>query len=145
MSHEAKEVTWFEKRCTFPQVELWNKYDMQFNSQHQFKCNFKIYSSTVLRPNAGHDLLISEDCRSHITKHCSCKTALVEWSARWKNLYLTTHNIHNRKISMPPEGFESTFSTGERPQTYTVDRAVFERGRMKTYGTLFIVNIRHEF
>ena len=29
---------------------------------------------------------------------------------------------------MPPEGFELTISDGERPQTYTLDRAATETG-----------------
>ena len=45
------------------------------------------------------------------------RTPLDEWSARRRDLYLTTHNTHNRKISMPPVGFEPTISAGERPQT----------------------------
>ena len=32
------------------------------------------------------------------------------------DLYLTTHDTHNRQISMPPVGFEPTISAGERPQ-----------------------------
>ena len=51
------------------------------------------------------------------------KTPLDEWSARRRDLYLTTHNIHNRQTSMSPAGFEPTTSTGERPQTYALDRA----------------------
>ena len=39
-----------------------------------------------------------------------------EWSARRRDLYLTTHNTHNRQISMPPVGFEPTISAGQRPQ-----------------------------
>ena len=46
------------------------------------------------------------------------RTPLDEWSARRRDLYLTTHNTHNRQISMPPVGFEPTISAGERPQTY---------------------------
>ena len=38
-----------------------------------------------------------------------------EWSARRRDLYLTTHDTHNRQISMPPVGFEPTISAGERP------------------------------
>ena len=34
------------------------------------------------------------------------RTPLDEWSARRRDLYLTTHNTHNRQISMPPVGFE---------------------------------------
>ena len=44
------------------------------------------------------------------------RTPLDEWSARRRDLYLTTHDIHNRQISMPPVGFEPTISAGERPQ-----------------------------
>ena len=43
-------------------------------------------------------------------------TPLDEWSARRRDLYLTTHDTHNRQISMPPVGFEPTISAVERPQ-----------------------------
>ena len=43
------------------------------------------------------------------------RTPLDEWSARRRDLYLTTNDTHNRKISMPPVGFEPKISTGERP------------------------------
>ena len=43
------------------------------------------------------------------------RTPVDEWSARRRDLYLTTHDTHNRQISMPPVGFEPTISTGERP------------------------------
>ena len=42
-------------------------------------------------------------------------TPLDEWSARRRDLYLTTHDTHNRQISMPPVGFEPKISAGERP------------------------------
>ena len=51
------------------------------------------------------------------------KTPLGEWSARRRDLYLTTHNTHNTQTSMPPVGFEPAISAGERPQTHTLDRA----------------------
>ena len=41
-------------------------------------------------------------------------TPLDEWSARRRDLYLTTHDTHNRQISMPPVGFETKISAGER-------------------------------
>ena len=47
-----------------------------------------------------------------------CRTPLYEWSARRRDLFLTTHNNHNRQTSMPPQGLEPTVSTGERPQTW---------------------------
>ena len=43
------------------------------------------------------------------------RTPLDEWSARRRDLYLTTHDTHNRQISMPPVGFEPKISAGERP------------------------------
>jgi len=48
------------------------------------------------------------------------RTPLDEWSVRRRDFYLTTHNNHNRQISMPPVGFEPTISVGERPQTYAL-------------------------
>jgi len=44
------------------------------------------------------------------------RTPLDEWSARCRDLYLTTHDTHNRQTSMPPVGFEPKISAGERPQ-----------------------------
>ena len=40
------------------------------------------------------------------------RTPLDEWSARRRDLYLTTHNTHNRQTSMPSVGFEPTISAG---------------------------------
>ena len=56
------------------------------------------------------------------------RTPLDEWSTRRRDLYLTTHNTHNRQTSMPPVGFEPTISAGERSQTYTIDRAATGTG-----------------
>ena len=58
------------------------------------------------------------------------RTPLDEWSARRKDLYLTTHNTRNRQTSMPPVRFEPTISAGERPQTYALDRAATGTGSM---------------
>ena len=38
---------------------------------------------------------------------------------------------------MPPVGFEPTISTGERPQTYALDRAATETGDY--IGTIIII------
>jgi hypothetical protein len=53
------------------------------------------------------------------------RNPLDEWSARRKDLYLTTHN---RKTTMPPVEFEPMISVGERPQTYALDRAATGNG-----------------
>jgi len=44
------------------------------------------------------------------------RTPLDEWLARRRDLYLTTHDTHNRQISMPPVGLEPTISRVERSQ-----------------------------
>jgi hypothetical protein len=56
------------------------------------------------------------------------RTPLDEWSARLKDLYLTTHNTHNRQTYMPPAGFEHTISAGAQSYTYAKNRAATETG-----------------
>jgi len=56
------------------------------------------------------------------------RTPLDEWSARRRDLYLTTHNTHNRHTSIPPVGFEPTISAGDRPQTDALDRGAHGTG-----------------
>ena len=68
---------------------------------------------------------------------------LDKWSARSRDLYLKTHNTHNRQIPMPPVGFEPTISAGERPQTYALDRAATGTCKccniiLKCYGTTVV-------
>ena len=55
-------------------------------------------------------------------------TPLDEWSARRRDLYLTTHNTHNRQTCMPPAGFEHTISAGAQSYTYAIDRAATGTG-----------------
>ena len=56
------------------------------------------------------------------------RTPLDAWPHRRKDLYLTTHNTHNRQTSMPPVGFEPATPAGERPQTCALDRAATGTG-----------------
>ena len=82
-------------------------------------------------------------------------TPLYQWSARHRDLYLTTHNTHNRQTSIgllctsdqsvaetstwqhttlttgrhTSVGFEPTVSAGERPQTHALDRAATGTGQ----------------
>jgi len=51
------------------------------------------------------------------------RTPVAEWLARRRDLYLTTHNPHNRRTSMAPVGFKPTISAGDRPKAYAFDRA----------------------
>ena len=61
------------------------------------------------------------------------RTPLDEWSARRRDLYLTTHNTHNRQISMSPVGFEPTIPAGERPQTHALESAATGTGMFLLY------------
>jgi hypothetical protein len=65
----------------------------------------------------------------HTQQHTTVgRTPLDKWSARHRDLYLTTHNTHNRQTSVSPIRFEPTIAAGERPQTYTLDRAATGTG-----------------
>jgi hypothetical protein len=66
-------------------------------------------------PVAGFSLLISRFLDHTQRRATVGRTPLDEWSIRRRDLYLTTHNTHNRRTSMPPVGFETTISAGERP------------------------------
>jgi len=63
-----------------------------------------------------------------------------EGSVRRRNLYLTTHNTHNRQTSVSPVGFEPTISAGERPQTYALDRADIETGSSSSVNFMLLLN-----
>jgi len=96
--------------------------------------NFKpapdtFFFNLAQQPPGVQGLLIHEVSRSHTQLRTTVgRTPLDEWSGRRRDLYLTTHNTHNRQTSMPPVGFEITVSAGERPQTFALDRASTETG-----------------
>ena len=54
---------------------------------------------------------------THTHTHTLTKI-LQEESARCIDLYLTTHNAHNRQISMPPEEIRTRNPRSQRPQTH---------------------------
>ena len=57
------------------------------------------------------------------------RTPLDEWSARRRDLYLTTHNINNRQISMPPSGIR----THDLSRRAAADLRLRPRGQQYTY------------
>jgi hypothetical protein len=76
------------------------------------------------QPLVGQGHLIIEASRSHSVQHTTLgRTSLDKWSALRRELYLTTHNTHNRQTSIPPAGFEPTIPVSERLQTHAIDRA----------------------
>jgi hypothetical protein len=68
------------------------------------------------------------------TQRCATgnRTPLDEWSARHRDLYLKTHNIHNRQTSMTMVGFEPTTPAVERPQIYTLEHMATRTGLLYT-------------
>jgi hypothetical protein len=67
----------------------------------------------------------------HTQRHITvCRTSLDELSARSRDLYLTTHNTHDKHTSMPLVGFEPTISASQRPQNYALNRAVTVTGKV---------------
>jgi len=71
--------------------------------------------SVVLRPKAGVDSLFLKFMDHTQRRFIVGRTPLDEWSAGRRDLYLTTHNTHNRKTSMPLAGFKSQQASGRRP------------------------------
>jgi len=50
------------------------------------------------------------------------RAPLDEWSHRRRDLYLTTHDTHNRQISMPPVGIEPTISRSDQIRKFWTTR-----------------------
>jgi hypothetical protein len=74
------------------------------------------------RPPVGQGLLIVEASHDHTQTHTTLgRTPLDEWSARRRDLYLTTHDTHNRQTSMLSAGFEPAITASERPKTHALD------------------------
>jgi hypothetical protein len=103
-------------------------------------CSTLTFFSVALLTNAGHGLSFLR-FTDHTQRWATIgRTSLGEWSARRRDLYLTTHNTHNRQISMSPVGFETTISAGERPQTYAVQRGHWDRPFSVFYSKINVVH-----
>jgi hypothetical protein len=110
VERNAVEGLWLPK--TAQHILLWIEIFLQAISLKQFMIFFYL----AQQPPVGHGLLFHEVSSSHKRRTTVGRTPLDEWSARRRDLYLTTHNTHNRETSKSPAGFEHTISAGERPQ-----------------------------
>jgi hypothetical protein len=64
---------------------------------------------------------------------------LNEWSARCRNLYLTTHNTHKTRTSVPPAVFEPAVPAVDRPQASHTLAAARPLGFLcRSYGFKFL-------
>ena len=70
-----------------------------------------VYFTTVYRALASSRTRLLDHTQRRATVG---RTPLNEWSVRRRDLYLTTHNTHNRQTSMPRVGFEPTIAAGQR-------------------------------
>jgi hypothetical protein len=78
----------------------------------------------ALQPLVGQGHLIIGASRSHITLG---RTPVDEWSARYRDLYLTINNNLKRQTSMLPAEFEPTIPANKRPQTDVLPRGRWDR------------------
>jgi hypothetical protein len=93
----------------------------------------------------GQGALTAEVPRSHLTTRC--RVPLDKWSARRRDLNLSTQATHNRETSMPSVEFETAIPGIQRPQTYALHRATTGTDRIdgftgprKTHKELHIIN-----
>ena len=95
-------------------------------TRHIFQQFFSLWPCSQTLAMASSFLLFLDYTR----RATVVRTPLDRWSARHRDLYITTHGTCNRqqKKIHAPIGFEPTFSAGERPQTYALDRAATGTG-----------------
>jgi len=90
-----------------------------------FVCLFVLWHDSPQWTRASSFTRFLDHTQGHTTVG---RTPPGERAARHRDLYMTIHNTHNSQTSMPPVGFKPTISTGERPQTYALDRAATGTG-----------------
>ena len=92
------------------------------------KIDLGIFLYLVQQSPLGQGLLIHDVSRSHTTTHYSRQDSSEKvMSSSQRPLPDNEHNTHNRH-PCPRAGFEPAFSTGERLQTYALDRAATRTG-----------------
>jgi hypothetical protein len=82
------------------------------------------FHSMAQQPLVGQGLPIVEVSRSHSARHTTRgRIPLDEWSARRRDLYLTTQDTHDRRTFMLSAGFKPAIPASERPHTHMLDSA----------------------
>jgi 5-methylcytosine-specific restriction endonuclease McrA len=98
-------------------------------------CTFHILLQVVLSGLCPTLYVPHDHTQGHAT---DARTPLDEGSARRRDLYLTTQNIHNRQTSMPPAGFEYATPAGDQPQTLALDRSATGTGLLAYLSHLIV-------
>ena len=144
-------ISWLKNQLYFPE---WNNkctyYSRERRKRSFFFCLWRCDPTRVM---ASSFLRFLDHTQRRTTVG---RTPLDEWSARRRDLYVTTHNTHNRQTSLPPVvGFEPMISAGERPQTYALDRAatgtgkrihilIWNKRESTEMATFFFLNVTYE-
>ena len=93
------------------------------------------FFSITQQPLLGQGSSLSRP-HEHTLRHTTVgRTPLDEWSARRRDLYLTTHNTRNRQTLMPPAGFEPATPANEWPQTHALDQVATGIGLLWNIGS----------
>jgi len=91
-------------------------------------------SPMMQQPLVGQGLLITKASWLHSARHTTLgRTPLHEWSARCRDLYLTTHNTHKWQTSMPPAGIKPTIPASKWLRTHTLNCAATEISFDRSY------------
>ena len=121
-------------RSKFEHVSVvWDNLTLAYSGL--FSWHYNPLWSYFQSPIAGFSLLVFSRFLDHTQRRATVgRTPLDEWSIRRRDLYLTTHNTHNRQTSMPLVVFQPTISAGERPKTYALDRTATGTGAIYRYA-----------
>ena len=132
---QVKEIHVMEKGFYTARSELWRRYGIHDPVIRIITLFYPVALRPQRVPWPPHFLRFLDHTQRRTTVS---RTPLDEWSARRTDLYLTTHNTHNRQTSMPPMGFEPTISAGERLRTYALDHAATGTGYYNMEPNKFI-------
>jgi hypothetical protein len=107
--HQHKQIHSFKPSCpsTSPSLEnyIWKNIMQEF----LITMVFHDFLSFNFFPMARQPLMARASSFSKLHKHTTfSRTPWDEWTARCRDLYLTTHNTHKRQTPMLPVGFEHT-------------------------------------
>jgi hypothetical protein len=122
-------MVWWDNELTIKVRHV--KYSKEIDHKHAYRHFFSVWLDSPIWAWA-----FSFRRRITIThfRHTTLgRTPLDEGPARRRDLYLTTHNTHNRQTSMTPVGFEPAIPVSERPQTHALDRAATAIGLTELY------------
>ena len=112
----STDVSLLKKYCGRPtRSQGETKFTLRCVPKKPGRCFHCCFITMVQQPPVGQGFLINEASRSHSLRHTTlCRNSQEKWSARRRDLFLTTHDSHKRQTSMSLAGL---VPASERPQT----------------------------